>query len=416
MKKILRILVSVSLSATSQISAVELNETTQIHGFVNQAYLYSPDNPYAGPDAKDGSFKFREIGINGFTEFSPEFRLAGQILSRQRDEADDGEVRIDFLLADLLMLDNPTTTFGLRVGRVKNNIGLYNAIRDIPSALPGYNVPDSIYFDAFRYTILSTDGINFYGSMLLSENRINWELTAGQKSIDTEDFGYSAFGYPLAKGETDDVPLRVFSVSLTPAFERNLRLGFSLLDLKIKLEDTLSIEEAQARLMAAPPGDIFANPHNYVTGSEVEGLFTIWSAQYSHDNWIITAEYSNLRSDFEAEILGNRFTRKPTAEAYYLQLEWLPNARTSWFSRYEELYLDRDDRIGNQAAVDYNPYRGFGKGWTFGGKWRFANQWSVTGQASFNEGTAWLPTYEGIEDEEIEKYWNYYVLSLNFQF
>ena len=36
--------------------------------------------------------------------------------------------------------------------------------------------------------------------------------------------------------------------------------------------------------------------------------------------------------------------------------------------------------------------------------------------ARLDSARAWLPTYEGIEDEEIEKYWNYYVLSLNFQF
>lgn len=99
--------------------AIDINDSSQIHGFVNQAFLYSPDNPYAGTDSKNGSLKFRELGVNGFTELTPEFRLAAQVLSRQQDEADDGDVRVDFLLADYLVFSGQSASFGIRAGRVK---------------------------------------------------------------------------------------------------------------------------------------------------------------------------------------------------------------------------------------------------------------------------------------------------------
>lgn len=102
-----------------QANAIELNDSTQIHGFISQAAVYSPDNPYAGNDADNGSVKFREIGLNGYSELTPDFRLAGQILSRQRDESDDGDVRVDFLLADYLVFSDHSTSFGVRAGRVK---------------------------------------------------------------------------------------------------------------------------------------------------------------------------------------------------------------------------------------------------------------------------------------------------------
>ncbi|WP_372982412.1 hypothetical protein [Marinobacter sediminum] len=415
MNKLLQGLLLVAFSTSSQVFAIELGESSQIHGFVNQAYLYSPDNPYAGTDANNGSLKFREIGINGFTEFSPDFRLAGQVLSRQQDKADDGDVRVDFLLADYLLFSDQSASLGIRAGRVKNNIGFYNAIRDIPSARPGYNVPDSIYFGAFRDTLLSIDGVNLYGSAFFSDNLLTWELSAGQRNVDSEDFEYFAFGQPLPRGEADKVPLRILNVNLVPSFQRDLRLGMSLVDLEIELEDTLSVAEAQAALMSNP-GDFLANPLNYVTGAEIEGLLAILSAQYSFEDWIVTAEYLNLDSDFTAQFAGMDVLRSSTTEGYYLQLEWLASAQTSWFTRYEELYLDNDDRSGENSATANNQYRGFGKGWTVGGKWLFKTNWSIVGQASFNEGTAWLPSYNGIEDEEIEKYWNYYVLSLNYQF
>lgn len=408
--------VALALTLSSPTFAIELGNSSQVHGFINQAFLYSPDNPYAGSDADDGSFKFREVGINGFTEISPEFRLAGQVLSRKQDEADDGDVRVDFLLADYLVFSDQSASLGVRAGRVKNNIGFYNAIRDIPSARPGYNVPDSIYFDAFRDTLLALDGVNVYGTALFANNQLNWELAGGQRSIDLEDFERYAFQSRISEGDEDHAPIWLLNVDLVPAFARDLRLGLSLVDLTVDMNDTQSVAEAQAKLMTAPPGDILANPFAYVTGAEFDSLFTVVSAQYSLSDWILTAEYLHLGTELETEIVGQKFTEDNTTEAWYLQAEWLATANTSWFTRYEELYLDNDNRTGKETARPNNRYRAFGRGWTVGGQWRFAPAWTLIGQASFNEGTAWLPSYDGIEDENLAKYWNYYVLSVNFQF
>lgn len=405
-----------TLAFSSPAFGIEVTENAQIHGFLNQAYLYSPDNPYAGTDADDGSLKFREVGVNGFVELSPEFRLAGQVLSRRQDEADDGDVRVDFLLADYLIFSDQDTTLGIRAGRVKNNIGFYNAIRDIPSARPGYNVPESIYFEAFRDTLLSVDGANLYGSALLGGSQLSWEVAGGERKVDSEEFEQFAFGGRISNRESEDIPLWLLHVNLVPAFERDLRIALSLVDLKVDLDGIRSIQEAQAALIAAPPGDILANPQAYITDAEFDALFAIFSVQYSFDDWVITAEYLNLDSEFEADILGQPTSDSVTTEGYYLQLEWLATLETSWFARYEELYLDKDDRSGNSIGRPNNRYRGYGKGWTLGGKWQFAPSWSLIGQASFNEGTAWLPVYEGRENEDLQKYWNYYVLSLNFQF
>ncbi|WP_096780932.1 hypothetical protein [Marinobacter sp. ANT_B65] len=397
-------------------AALELGSSSELHGFVNQAYMYSPDNPYTGSDSLNGSFKFRELGITGFTEISPEFRLAGQVISRQRDEADDGDARIDFLLADYLFYSNMGATAGVRIGRVKNNVGFYNSTRDIPSARPGFNVPDSIYLGSFRDSILSTDGINFYGSLLFHDNQLSWEFFAGKKEIESERLEYYLYGIPVGKGEFDDLSLQGLNLNFVPAAQRSLKLGLSLLDAGVDLDNPLSVADAQMALFMAGPADVVANLHNYVTGTRIDVLFTILSAQYSYRDWVITAEYMNLFSDLELQIAGVDNNQSNTTEAYYLQVEWLPTPATTWFARYEELYLDKDKRSGGDLISANNPYRGFGKGWSLGGKWMFYPQWTVTGQASFNEGTAWLPSYNGMEKDSIGKYWNYYVVSLTFQF
>lgn len=400
----------------SSATALELGNSSELHGFVNQAYLYSPDNPYAGTDSLNGSVKFRELGLNGFTELSPEFRLAGQVISRQRDESDDGDIRVDFLLADYLFFSNMGATAGVRVGRVKNNMGFYNAIRDIPSARPGFNVPDSIYFDSFRDTILSTDGISFYGSVLFHDNQLSWEIFAGQKTVDSESIEYYMFGRPVRQGEFDEVPLQGLNLIFVPAAQRSLKLGLSLLNADVDLDNPMSVSDAQMNLAAAGLADIIENPQNYVTGTRVDVLFAVLSAQYSYNDWVVTAEYMNLFSDSELQMAGVDSSVDATTEAYFMQVEWLPTPNASGFVRYEELYLDKHDRSGDNLLSTYNPSRGFGKGWTLGGRWMFYPQWTVTSQVSFNEGTAWLPSYSGIEDSSIRKHWNYYVVSLTFQF
>ncbi|MBU2955224.1 hypothetical protein [Marinobacter sp. F3R08] len=409
-------LLPLMLSFGSPVDALELPYNSELHGFVSQSYLISPDNPYVGTSSDDGSFKFREIGINGFTEFSTEFRVAGQVLSRYRDQADDGDLRVDFLLADYQFFTNQYSAAGVRVGRVKNSIGFYNATRDIPSARPSFNVPESIYFEALRDTLLSTDGIDLYGSALISGNQINWELTAGRKTVDSENFEYYAFAKPVPGTDKADVALRLFHVNVIPSFQKDLRLGLSIVDVDLDLKDPLSLQEAQMALVSAPPGDLLLNPQNYVTGAGIDGFLTLLSAQYSYRNWVITAEYFNLKNEFDGEFVGNAASSSATTEAYFLQTEWFPSPTTSVFARYEELYLRRNDRSGDQTAADYNPYRGFGRGWTLGSKWSFRENWSVSGQASFNEGTAWLPNFKGIENQDIKKHWNYYVFSLNYQF
>ncbi|MDP4546140.1 hypothetical protein [Marinobacter sp. MDS2] len=400
-----------SLMIGTQACAHEFHEDIHIHGFVNQAAVYSPDNPYAGTDANNGSVKFREIGLNGYIEFDTGFRLAGQILSRQRDELDDGDVRVDFLLADYLIWSNQYAAFGVRAGRVKNNIGFYNSTRDIPSARPGYNVPDSIYFDAFRDPLLSTDGLNLYGSALLYDNQITWEATLGRREIDSEDFEYFTFGYPIEEADADDVPIYLLNINVVPAALRDLRLGASVVSTTIELDNTLSVAEAQQRMMMSPPGDVQTNRYRYVTAAEFEALLTTFSVQYSLNDWVLTSEYLYLDAEFEGEIIGSPVQSGETSNGFYVQAEWLPTARTTWLLRYEEL------KFGDgKSGLEYNPHRSYGKGWTISSRWKFAEDWLLIGQASFNEGTAWLPDFKGIEDEQLQKYWNYYVLSLNYQF
>lgn len=398
--------------------AIELSDKSELHGFINQAFLYSPDNPYAGQDANNGSFQFREAGLNAFYESSSELRFAGQVLARQRDDSDDGKLRVDFLLADYRVVSQRDKSFGIRAGRVKNNIGLYNATRDVPSARPGYTVPESIYFETFRDTLLSSDGINLYGSATTSNHRWNWEIFAGRTDIESSPVEYYVFDRRLPEGEYNLAQSYGVNLNYFPAPLPGLQLGVSVVDFSFKLENPRSESDAFAELITIPPSEAAAQRHRYVTGNEIDGLMRVLSAQFSMSDWIFSLEYLNLigktQLSFPAPVPSS--TQKTTTEAFYGQAEWLPTAQLSLFARYEELYLDNKDRRLSSLAPEQNLYKGFGRGWTIGGKWNFRYDLSATAQASFNEGTVWLPSFDGMENTRMKEYWNYYVVSLNYHF
>ncbi len=431
--------------------ALDVSENSEIHGFAMQSYVYSPDNPYAGTASKDGSFDFREIGLNGFVELSPSLRVAGQVLSRKVGEVDDGALRVDFLLLDYQFYSSPESMFGVRLGRVKNNIGFYNSSRDVPSARPGTKVPESVYFDSFRDAFLSVDGINLYGALELESGFLSWEIFRGNKKLENPSVEYYMFGGAPAQGGMNDIELSGLSLSFSPNKISGLRLAASALQAYAKFDGAQSADQAQATLeqsdavqnaavqavtpvslgglglsygsasffnylSQASQAEIANNPSKYVTGLTFKTLYTLWSIQYGFDDWLLTAEYMRLFNSPTISMVGTSAQQTFDTEGFYLQAEWFAMDDLSLYGRYEEMYLNADDRNSEQFSFDYNPSHGFSKGLTFGAKWQLSSNWMLLGEMSINDGTAWLPSYPGIEQEAIRKHWNTYSVAVSFQF
>ena len=155
--------------------AYELNERLYVNGFISQGFIKSPDNAYAGDDSIDGSFKVREAALNLLWEPKDKVKLTGQVMHRQfLDAAESTE--LDFLFIDYQLLADSNSGLGVRLGRIKNQFGLYNSARDIPNARPGITVPNG-YFNSLRGLMLSTDGLELYGHHNLDNGNLNYHCT-----------------------------------------------------------------------------------------------------------------------------------------------------------------------------------------------------------------------------------------------
>jgi len=441
MNKFKLTLLALLTALSNTVCAIELTDNSELHGFVSQGLVYSPDNAYAGSDLNGVSLDFREIGLNGAWDISEQFRITGQVLSRKTGESDNGDLRVDFLLMDYLAHSTANSNFGVRLGRVKNAMGLYNSTRDIPIARPGLSVPSSIYFDSLRDSILSTDGLNLYGSYFAEFGTLNWEASAGTTSLKSTVLENYLFGTTLKQGEFDKALLSSFKVDFLPNKVPGLLLGASFLKARFDLQNTQTAQQAgeaagavaagQVAAMGKDPSDpinaellanltlqeIGQNYTDYLTKTELDALIAVLYAQYAYKDWIFSAEYMNIFSDVTSGVAGMVTKNSTTSEGFYLQSEWFFRDNMSALLRYEELYIDSDDKDGSEKPLrPMNEYFAYGKGLTFGLSWDFQENWRLVGQVGLNQGTVWLPYYDGIENTQLKRDWNTYMLQLSYQF
>lgn len=435
---------------SQNVMAVELGDAVQLHGFISQSAVLSPDNPYAGKASEDGSFAFRELGVNLSWQIQENLRFSGQLLGRQQGESDSGDLRADYLLMDYLAHETMDSHFGVRLGRVKTPFGLYNQSRDIPSARPGVDVPPSIYFDSLRDAVISLDGLNLYGSILSDSGVFNWQLYSGYSELDSAVMEKYLYPQEII-GRFRDAALNGLYLEFQPENLSGLSLGFSALTVSTRLQATQSVTQAGMRLqnsdalqsastVAATPvelgglgltpgSDAFnaylfqasqqeaeGNYVDYLTGTEFDALFALWSMQYAVDDWVFSAEYLNIFTDLDFEVLGENTNVDTTSEAYFLQAEWFFKPGWSLLTRYETLdyVVGSEVRIGEDRLND--PFRESATAWTFGLGWDINRHWAIKAQASVNEGTAWMPLYEGSENDYKREHWNLYQLQVSYQF
>ncbi len=155
----------------------------QWHAFLTQDYFQTTDNSFFG-DSENGSFDFTELGLSASYRPSENLLLAGQVLSRHAGEMYDASPSIDFLLINYMLQNSAAGKTGVRVGRTKNVLGLYNETRDVAFTRPGILLPEVIYYDKVRNPVLSSDGIIFYHYLFVDNGYFSFTAGGGETLVD----------------------------------------------------------------------------------------------------------------------------------------------------------------------------------------------------------------------------------------
>lgn len=366
----------------------------QIHGFAAQAAVLTDNNSFFG-DSQDLSLDFREAGINASYRPNSKLRLAGQVLSRRAGDLYDGSPRIDYALAALTLTESPRLRSELRVGRIKNEMGLYNATRDVPFTRPSIFLPQSIYFDETRDSLLSSDGATLAVNFMGDAGTFSGSIGVGRPPTDANTewtlFGLDLPGRLSSEYDTISASLRYRSR------DESLQLGLSRWDSTLRYEPGAALD--------LPAG-------------EINLVFNIASLQYDWNRWTATAEYLYLPLEFRD--FGPLFPfGEANGESWYLQGEYRLNPRFTLMGRYERGYSDTDDRDGkSQSAATGGlipPFDFFDRGLTAGVTWDVNQHLMLRAEYSHRDGTYVLSPREN-PLSQLERKWHYVALQIAVRF
>jgi hypothetical protein len=163
----------------------------QVHSFVSQGFAYSNDNNYLTMNTSQGSFAMTDFGVNVSTQITDKFRVAAQVYDRNIGKLGDWHPTLDFAFADYKFKD----WFGIRAGKVKTVMGLFNDTQDMEFLHTFAILPQSMYPLDLRASTIAHTGGDVYGTIAIKRlGEISYTGYAGTMVFDR----YGGYVYGLA--------------------------------------------------------------------------------------------------------------------------------------------------------------------------------------------------------------------------
>lgn len=387
--------------------AMELSDSSQIHGFASQGYVQSSDNRFMG-DSPSGSLDFTELGVNASVMLSNNLRASGQLLVRRAGDMYDGSPDLDYGLLDYTVTANESICSGVLLGRFKNPLGFYNDTRDVAFTRPSVFLPQSIYFDKVRNFILSNDGLQCYSEWFGMQDSFNLQLGFGRSPID-ENVKYAYFGGNPVTGEELEGDLEADGVTWVGRLLYELNGG----------QWRFALSGAEGNTLFKNSGSI-AGLGEYPGNGEVRLEYYLASAQYNAEQWSLTAEWMREPIYWSEFPEGSPQNHSVTAEGYYMQGEYRLEKDWQLFVRYEAGFANRNDKDGKQASAATGgavpAYDFYSKDWIGGFRWDLNSNWMLRSELHAKQGTFTLSARENPDKSKLVKNWNLFALLLSYRF
>lgn len=373
--------------------ALDLGDTVQIHGFLSQGYLDTNDNHFLG-DTKDGLTDFREIGVNINAQLTEQFRVGGQALYCHFGEGSNGNLRTDWLVAEYHLAD----PFGVRLGKIKMPMGLYNMERDSDFLRPLIFLPQSIYDETRRDSWQAHWGGEIYGNLRLGTwGDVDYQLFAGRMNYDDDSLATMATGEIVNRYNT------MYGLGLSPddlSRDNNYVYGAALFF-------NPDVEGLRGGLTFLSLHD-----ESRIHATQVESLRlkgkVVASLEYTWQQFSVAAEYCETdrkQEQFCETTLDGR------SRAWYLLLSYSPVEEVTLSLFYDEYYRLIKNRHEPVGARNLYPWR---KDLAAILRYDISDNWTAKAEWHTLDGTAFYMSY--FNPGGADRYWQYGVLKLTFNF
>jgi hypothetical protein len=303
------------------------NKEVQFHGFFQQGYLNSSNNNYLSMRSRGGTFSMTDGGLNASTRLSPKLRVGMQAYSRNIGDLGNGKVQVDWAFVDYRFSD----TFGIRAGKVKTTLGLYNDTQDMEFVHTWGLLPQSLYPTDLRAATIAHTGGDIYGDIQLGKaGRFSYVAYIGSRPDDPRGGYY--LGLRDALNPVNNYPgwIQGGDARWSVSWIRGLTIGYSYLWAG-NYGTARSFRPAGPR--PPPPG---GTPYRF-------------DQREQSNRGYVDFQRGAFRSSFEYQVSnGNqRFSGIPVATSFSSQLGWYlsaayrVNAKLEVGTYYSRYLLDR---------------------------------------------------------------------------
>jgi hypothetical protein len=165
MNKTLLISISTALLAVTaaqgqQIPDVKIdNHDIQIHAFATEGFIGSDDNNFLTMKTNNGSFAMTDFAVNASTQLTDKLRIGAQMYDYNVGVLGKWQPTLDWGYLDYKFKD----WLGIRAGKVKTVLGLYNDTQDATFLYTWALMPQSIYPLDLRAASIAHLGGDIYG-------------------------------------------------------------------------------------------------------------------------------------------------------------------------------------------------------------------------------------------------------------
>jgi hypothetical protein len=356
----------------------------QIHGFISQGYLRSSENNFY-KDTKDGTFEFNELGINFATKPTSRVMLGVQLFSYDLGDIGNDEVVVDWAFADCRFKE----WANLRAGKMKAPMGLYNESRDVDLLRTSVFLPQSVYFEILRDSMLAITGIGVYGDVDLGLAGSLSYLTQGGGMNIKNDGGTAQGIIALGVDSVDKIEVK-------SAYAGGLKWSTPIPGLLLAFSQTnVDLE-------------VFSDPL-VLRYNDFDAF--VYSIEFTWNDLIIAAELNRMfidtflnNSPYGFLKLGGFY-----GSVAYRFIDWFEAAVI-----YSEWYDDWDNKHGRN-----NPGKEFGawqKDWTLALRFDINSNWLAKLEYHYIDGTNQILAQYGRDGNSDEQYWSMYAIKLTYSF
>lgn len=137
----------------------------QVHGSLQQGFLKSDANNFLTMNTTSGSAAMTDAAINVASNVTPRLRVGAQLYVPNIGHLGNGRPQLDWAYGDYKFAD----AVGVRGGKMKTMLGLFNDTQDMEFLYTWALLPQSTYPLDFRVVTIAHVGGDVYGSVKLGK-------------------------------------------------------------------------------------------------------------------------------------------------------------------------------------------------------------------------------------------------------